>query len=145
MEHALTICTQADAIHKRIREAVKKKQLQKKSRALLQADALRLGIISASDVDLMKRAEAARQAVVDVDSFDLDVYANRGLEPSAPMGIRQQEETPETAERPEPEKPSQKEASQETHEPEDEAQPKGALPTEPAHEEAPAEQDGDAA
>ena len=94
MEHALTLCTEADMIQRRIREAVKKKQLQKKAPALLQADALRLGIITSADADLMARAEEARHAVVAVDSFDLDEYAKRGLEPTVPMGLRRLEDAP---------------------------------------------------
>ena len=57
MEHALVVCTEAAAIHRRIREAVKTKKLAKKAPALLRADALKLGIISAADADLLDRAE----------------------------------------------------------------------------------------
>ena len=86
LEHALVVCTEAAAIHRRIREAVKTKKLAKKAPALLRADALKLGIISAAEADLMDRAEAARAAVVAVDSFTLEEYARRGLDPTVPMG-----------------------------------------------------------
>ncbi|MEM8710820.1 MAG: acyl-CoA dehydrogenase domain-containing protein, partial [Planctomycetota bacterium] len=97
MEHALKLCTEADSIQKRIREAVKKKQLQKKAPALLQEDALRLGIITSADAELMAKAEEARHAVVAVDSFALDTYMERGLEPTVSMGLRRLEDAPAAA------------------------------------------------
>ncbi len=86
LEHALVVCTEAAAIHRRIREAVKTKKLTKKAPALLRADALKLGILSTAEADLLDRAEAARAAVVAVDSFTLEEYARRGLDPTVPMG-----------------------------------------------------------
>ncbi len=100
MEHALKLCTEADSIQKRIREAVKKKQLQKKAPALLQADALRLGIITSADAELMAKAEEARHAVVAVDSFTLEEYAKRGPNPTVPMGLRRLEDAPAKANAP---------------------------------------------
>ncbi|MGK0482773.1 MAG: acyl-CoA dehydrogenase [Planctomycetota bacterium] len=110
MEHALTLCTEADSIQKRIKEAVKKKQLQKKAPALLQADALRLGIITSADADLIARAEEARHAVVAVDSFTLDEYDKRGLEPTVPMGLRRLEDAPKKSEEVEQEPDAKSEA-----------------------------------
>jgi hypothetical protein len=51
-------------------------------------DALRLGIITASERELIDRAGEARAAVVEVDSFSLEAYAERALEPTVPMGLR---------------------------------------------------------
>lgn len=86
LEHALVLCTQADEVMRRIKDAVKKKKLTKKAPALLREDALSLGIISAADAELLDKAETARAAVVAVDSFTLDEYAARGKNPTVPMG-----------------------------------------------------------
>ncbi|MEL6904607.1 MAG: acyl-CoA dehydrogenase [Planctomycetota bacterium] len=88
LEHALTVCTEADAVQRRIRDAVKKKKLQKKAPHVLVQDALKLGIVTPAEAELMERAEEARAAVVAVDSFTLDGYASRSSEPTVPMGLR---------------------------------------------------------
>lgn len=92
LEHALKLCTEADLIHRRIREAIKKKKLQKKAPHLVREDALKLGIITSADAELLDRAEEARAAVVAVDSFTLEEYARRGHEPTVPMGLRRVED-----------------------------------------------------
>ena len=92
LEHAMRVCTEAAEVNRRIRDAVKKKKIAKKSREAMRADALRLGIISSTDAELLDKAEIAREAVVAVDSFTLEEYLQRGLEPTVPMGLRRVEE-----------------------------------------------------
>jgi len=86
LEHALVLCTQADAIDRRVRDAVKKKRLTRKSTAALLQDAVQLGVITADERELLGRAEVARAAVVAVDDFTLETYKERGLEPSERLG-----------------------------------------------------------
>jgi len=86
LEHALVLCTQADSIERRVRDAVKKKRLTRKAPAALMQDAVQLGVITAEERDLLGRAEVARAAVVAVDDFTLETYAARGTEPTAAMG-----------------------------------------------------------
>ncbi len=88
LEHALVLCTEADEVQRRIRDAVKKKKITKRAPAAMADDALRLGIITASERELIDRAGEARAAVVEVDSFSLEAYAERALEPTVPMGLR---------------------------------------------------------
>ena len=85
MEHALVVCTEAAAIHRRIREAVKKKKITKRA-ALLRADALKASESSPRPTRTSTAPRPARAAVVEVDSFSLEAYARRGLEPTVPMG-----------------------------------------------------------
>jgi len=86
LEHALELCTLADAIDRRIREAVKKKRLPRKAPAALLQDAVQLGVITADERELLGRAEVARAAVVAVDDFTLEAYRERGVEPTEPLG-----------------------------------------------------------
>ncbi len=86
LEHALELCTLADAIDRRIRDAVKKKRLPRKAPAALLQDAVQLGVITADERDLLGRAEAARAAVVAVDDFTLEAYRERGVDPTEPLG-----------------------------------------------------------
>jgi len=99
LEHALRLCTEADEVQKKIRAAVKKKTLHKKAPDLLVKDALQHGVITRTEHELLEKAEEARAAVVAVDSFTLEEYAERGLEPTVPMGLRRVEgdssETPD--------------------------------------------------
>ncbi len=94
LEHALVLCTEAAAVQKRIREAAKKKKITKRAPAAMAEDALKLGIINSAERDLLERAEEARDAVVAVDSFTLEEYTKRGVDPTVPMGLRRVEETP---------------------------------------------------
>ncbi|MEZ6014801.1 MAG: acyl-CoA dehydrogenase [Planctomycetota bacterium] len=86
LEHALELCTVADAIERRLRDAVKKKRLTRKAQPALLQDAVQLGVITADERELLGRAEVARAAVVAVDDFTLESYLQRGLEPTEPMG-----------------------------------------------------------
>ena len=86
LEHALALCTVADPIQKRIREAVKKKKLTRKAPEALMQDAVQLGIITADERELLGRAEEARAIAIAVDDFSLDTYRTRGHEPTVPMG-----------------------------------------------------------
>lgn len=86
LEHALELCTVADAIERRIRDAVKKKRLARKAPTALLQDAVQLGVITADERELLGRADIARAAAVAVDDFTLDDYLARGHEPTSPLG-----------------------------------------------------------
>ena len=97
LEHALVLCTEADEVQRRIRDAVKRKKITKRAPAAMADDALRLGIITASERELIDRAGEARAAVVEVDSFTLEAYADRALDPTVPMGLRRVSDGPPAA------------------------------------------------
>ncbi|MEM6675714.1 MAG: acyl-CoA dehydrogenase [Planctomycetota bacterium] len=92
LEHALVVCSEADAVHRKIRDAVKRKKIAKRAHGAMVEDAVRLGVITATERELLGRAEEARAAVVAVDSFTLEEYAKRGVEPTVPMGLRRVED-----------------------------------------------------
>jgi acyl-CoA dehydrogenase len=81
LEHALVVCTQADAITKRLREAVKAGRLTRRPPAQLVADGVAAGVISTDEAALLQTAEAARADAIAVDSFDLEEYFRSAVIP----------------------------------------------------------------
>lgn len=74
LERAFVLCHQADEIFARIGKAVKDKRLPKKRPTALVKDALAAGVISEAEAKLLQDANAAREDVILVDSFDLDEF-----------------------------------------------------------------------
>ena len=74
LDHALGLCTQAQEIQKRIKDAVKAGKLEKGSPAAMVAAAEEAKVISAEDATLLREAEAARTDALTVDSFALEDY-----------------------------------------------------------------------
>jgi acyl-CoA dehydrogenase len=81
LEHALVVCTQADAVTRRLREAVKAGRLTRRPPAQLVADGVAEGVISAEEAELLRTAEAARADAIAVDSFDLEEYFRSAVIP----------------------------------------------------------------
>jgi acyl-CoA dehydrogenase len=71
LENAFELCHQADRIYGTIRKAVRSKQLPKKRPSDLIDEALAAGVITAEEADITKKANAARNDAIQVDSFDL--------------------------------------------------------------------------
>ncbi len=70
MEEALEKVVRADAVKKRVREAVKAKTLDKKPAHTLNERALAAGIVSDAELVLLADADAARADVIAVDAFE---------------------------------------------------------------------------
>lgn len=73
-EHTLKLVSEADEIYTRIMKAVKTGRLPKGKPAQLIGKAKEAGIITAEDLALIEKAEAARLDAVQVDSFSLESF-----------------------------------------------------------------------
>lgn len=80
LERAFLLCHQADEIFARIGKAVKDKRLPKKRPTALVKDALAAGVITEAEAKLLQDANAAREEVILVDSFDLDEFRSNLLD-----------------------------------------------------------------
>jgi len=74
LENAFRLCVEADGVARRIRAAVKAGTLPRKRPEHLIEPALEAGILTPEEADLMRRAEAARDDLIQVDSFTLEEY-----------------------------------------------------------------------
>lgn len=73
LDHAYATIKEAEGVEKKVRKAVKAKQLNKKSKTLLD-DALKAQVITQSEFDLLKRAEELRYDAIQVDDFTQEEY-----------------------------------------------------------------------
>jgi acyl-CoA dehydrogenase len=74
LELAMKLSVESDAINKKVRAAVKKKQLPKQPPQELFRSALEKKIITQQEYDVLARAETQRNQVIQVDDFDLKEY-----------------------------------------------------------------------
>jgi acyl-CoA dehydrogenase len=74
LEHALTACSAAEPVLKRLKDAVRQGRLPKARPEQLLDQAVEQGLISDAERTLVQAAEAARQEAIAVDSFTLDEY-----------------------------------------------------------------------
>jgi acyl-CoA dehydrogenase len=81
LEHAFDVCTHAEHLARKIKDAVKAGKLPKRDLAELVADAEAQGVLTAAEVATLAEAELARTAALTVDSFTLDEYLAMGGEP----------------------------------------------------------------
>jgi acyl-CoA dehydrogenase len=79
LEHALQLCTDAEPILRKLKEAVQQGRLPKARPEQLLDQAVDQGILSAAERRLVQAAEAARSEAIAVDSFTLQEY----LQPAA--------------------------------------------------------------
>ncbi len=87
MENALRLVYEGDHVARTIGNAVKAKKLPKGRPEALVQQALDAGIVSAEEADLFRRAEAARNDAIQVDSFTLEEYMRGAVEAgSVPAG-----------------------------------------------------------
>jgi acyl-CoA dehydrogenase len=73
LENAYKVIRQADAVEKKIRAATKAKKINKRSKTLLD-DALKAGIITSSEHQLIAEAERLRTDAIQVDDYDETEY-----------------------------------------------------------------------
>ncbi|MHC5064923.1 MAG: acyl-CoA dehydrogenase [Planctomycetota bacterium] len=85
LEHAMQLCVDAEPVVAKIKEAIRSGKLPKMRPAQLLEEAANKGVISADDVDKMKKAEAAREEAMQVDAFDLAEYRGEVLEQSGSL------------------------------------------------------------
>jgi acyl-CoA dehydrogenase len=85
LDHALALVHDADAASRKIAKAVSAGQLPKGRPEALVAKAVEAGVVTAAEVDLIRRAEAAREDAIQVDSFTLEEY-KRGAASPRPAG-----------------------------------------------------------
>ncbi len=89
LEHALRLCTAAEPLERRLRDAVKAGTLPKMRPAALVQKAVEASVLTPDEARQLAEAEAARAEAVEVDAFPLDAYlagavvteAVDGLEP----------------------------------------------------------------
>lgn len=80
-ERAFALCIEADGLGRKIRAAVKGGKLPKGTPLELLEQAVDAGVLSGEEADLVRRAEAARQEAIEVDSFTLAEYMGRAADP----------------------------------------------------------------
>lgn len=74
LEQALKLCEQAEAVTNKVKQASRAGQLpQRKVETLIEA-ALKTGVISAAEADLIQLAQSARLDVIQVDAFTMQEY-----------------------------------------------------------------------
>ena len=74
LEHAFELSFQAEGVTRKIKSAVRKRQLPKSDPATLVGDAVKAGLITAQEAELVAAAEAARDDAIQVDSLTRDEY-----------------------------------------------------------------------
>lgn len=74
LEHALQLCTNAEPVMRKLKDAVKAGRLPKARPAQLLDQATEANIISNDERELVQQAEAARAEAIAVDSFTLKEY-----------------------------------------------------------------------
>jgi acyl-CoA dehydrogenase len=86
LEHALTLHHQAEPVQRRIKDAVKAGTLPRTAPAKLVGLAVEKGIITASEADLVRKAEEARYDAIQVDAFTLEEYKRDAVAPEGAGG-----------------------------------------------------------
>ena len=76
LNHTYNQLIQSEQAFKKIRRAVKKRQLPKKAVTFVLDDAVNLNIITAQEADQIRAAEKARLDAIQVDAFTNDEYLN---------------------------------------------------------------------
>ena len=74
LERTFKLCHEADAVARKIKDAVRAGQLPRKKPLKLVPQALEAGVITQAEADLVARAEEAREDAIQVDSFTLEEY-----------------------------------------------------------------------
>ncbi|HKJ33108.1 MAG TPA: acyl-CoA dehydrogenase [Balneolales bacterium] len=88
LENAFKLSYEADEVVVKVIHAIKSKKLPKGDPIEMLDKAVEAGIISSDEADLIRKAEAARDDTIQVDSFTLKEYMN-GEEPYIPNDLDQ--------------------------------------------------------
>src|SRR5690606_28332695 len=84
LEEALRVCTEAEPVLQRIKQAVRDGRLPRRAPEHLLEEAEAQSVIDAREAELVRSAEAARARAIAVDSFTLEEYLGR-TEADAPQ------------------------------------------------------------
>ncbi|MCB9653700.1 MAG: acyl-CoA dehydrogenase [Deltaproteobacteria bacterium] len=87
LEHALVLAVRAEGVLHKIKQAIRKGQLPRRSPALLLETAEADGIISSEERALVREAEAARDDAIQVDAFTLDEYMEMSAHRASHRGL----------------------------------------------------------
>lgn len=87
LERAFMLSVQAEEVARKIKGAIKKKELPRKKPMLLLDEALEKGVITQADYNLVERAEKERAEAIRVDNFTLEEYKKTALNPQPTYGI----------------------------------------------------------
>ncbi|MCP3916196.1 MAG: acyl-CoA dehydrogenase [bacterium] len=79
LERAFRACHDAESVARKLKKAIRAKQLPRLAPALLIERAVEEGVITRTDAERVARAEAARSDAIQVDSFTLDEYLATAL------------------------------------------------------------------
>ena len=79
IEEALSLHEESAAVVKKIKAAIKNHTLEKQSVRSLIDEALKAGVITTQDKNIIEKAYRLKEAVVQVDGFLVDEYLKRGL------------------------------------------------------------------
>lgn len=85
LDHAYKVIRQAEAIERKVRDAVKAKKLNKKSKSLIE-DALNAAVITTSEKEALVEAERLRWDAIQVDDYSEEEYVS-GFNGKASNGI----------------------------------------------------------
>jgi len=73
-ESAMRLCYEAEGVYGKVKAAIKRRELPRQHPATLVEKAVELAILTADEADLLRRAEAARNDAIQVDSFTTEEY-----------------------------------------------------------------------
>jgi acyl-CoA dehydrogenase len=79
IENALRLHEESMAIAQKIKQAIRSRKLPKQSVNSLIDEALKIGVISQDEKNLLHKAQIAKESVVQVDGFMVEDYLKRGL------------------------------------------------------------------
>ena len=98
LEAAFEICFQAWGVVRKLKKAIRARELPKAKPLSLVEKALEKGILAPDEAELLEMAEAARQDAIQVDSFTLEEYLRSAVLPGG--GADGPPATPPTEEQP---------------------------------------------
>lgn len=78
LERAFVLCSEADLLLRRVKDAVRQGHLPKGSSARQMEAAVAAGVLTPAEVERVRQAEAARDDAIQVDAFTLEEYAGHG-------------------------------------------------------------------
>ncbi|MEM6326901.1 MAG: acyl-CoA dehydrogenase [Bacteroidota bacterium] len=82
-EHTMQVAYEAEAVVRKVKAAIKARQLPKAHPRTLIPQAVEAGILTATEAALLERAEAARNDAIQVDSFTTDEYFATSADPAS--------------------------------------------------------------
>ena len=85
-ENAMRLCYEAEGVVRKVRDAVKRRELPKAHPVALIGQAVEAGVITPDEAALLQRAEEARNDAIQVDSFSTDEYFESAVTPDAVSG-----------------------------------------------------------